>query len=131
MYLLKRGDYYYMFLSTGQCCSGDYTYHVKVGRSTTILGEYTDHLGRSMRQGAVGATVVNQNAHFIAVGHNSIVTDDAGTHWIVYHGFDNSVATRNKRMMLLDKLNWNSEGWPSTLGGVPGNNTRPGPELYL
>lgn len=131
VYLVKKDNFYYLFLSTGQCCSGDYTYNVKVGRSTTILGEYTDHLDRSMRQGAVGYSVVNQNAHFIAVGHNSIVVDDAGTYWMLYHGFDNTVATRSKRMMLMDKLNWDGSGWPSTLGTSPSNNRRPGPELYL
>lgn len=131
VYLVKKDSYYYMFLSTGQCCSGDYTYNVKVGRSTSVLGEYKDHLARSMKQGAVGYSVLNQNAHFIAVGHNSIVQDDAGSYFIAYHGYDATVATRNKRMMLLDKLNWDAEGWPSTLGAAPSNNRKPGPELYL
>lgn len=131
VYIIKKDGYYYMFLSTGQCCSGDYTYNVKVGRSDTILGEYKDHLGRTMKQGAVGYGVVNQNAHFIAVGHNSIIQDDAGTYFIVYHGFDATIETRNARKMLIDKLIWNEDNWPSTLGVAPSNNYRPGPELYL
>lgn len=131
VYIVKKDNFYYMFLSTGQCCSGDYTYNVRVGRSETITGEYFDHLDRTMKQGAVGFSVVNQNAQFIGVGHNSIIQDDVGTHWLAYHGFDNTVETRNKRMMLIDKLNWDEDGWPSTLGAAPSNNRRPGPELLL
>lgn len=131
VYIIKKDNYYYMFLSTGQCCSGDYTYNVKVGRSTSILGNYEDHLKRSMRQGAVGFRVVDQNAHFVGVGHNSIIRDDAGTYFIAYHGFDASLPTRNARKMLIDKLNWDTDGWPSTLGTAPSNNRRPGPEIFL
>ncbi len=131
VYLIKKGDFYYMFLSTGQCCSGDYTYNVRVGRATSVLGPYTDHLDRSMQQGAVGYRVVDQNAHFIGVGHNSIIQDDAGTYFIAYHGYDASSEVRNARRMLIDKLNWDQDGWPSTLGAAPSNNRRPGPEIYL
>lgn len=131
VYIVKKDSYYYMFLSTGTCCSGDYTYNVVVGRSESILGEYVDSIGRSMKNANVGHAVVHQNDFFIGVGHNSIIKDDAGTYWIVYHGFDAKIQARNARRLLIDKLIWNAENWPSTLGNVPSNNYRPGPELYL
>lgn len=131
VYIIKKDNYYYMFLSTGTCCSGDYTYNVVVGRSVSILGEYFDSYNRSMKNANVGHSVVHQNDFFIGVGHNSILRDDAGTYWILYHGFDATVETRNARKLLIDKLIWNADNWPSTLGNVPSNNYRPGPELYL
>lgn len=131
VYILKKDGYYYMFLSTGTCCSGDYTYNVVVGRSENILGEYKDYLNRSMKGANVGTSVVSQNDFFIGVGHNSVFKDDAGNYWILYHGFDATISTRNARKLLMDKLLWDSEGWPATLGNVPSNNYRPGPELYL
>ena len=84
-----------------------------------------------MKNANVGHAVVHQNDFFIGVGHNSIIKDDAGTYWIVYHGFDAKIQARNARRLLIDKLIWNAENWPSTLGNVPSNNYRPGPELYL
>lgn len=131
-YLIKENGYYYMFLSTGTCCNGHYsTYEVRVCRSESILGPYYDKDGNLMtsRQN-IGTPVVRGNDHFAGVGHNSIIKDDAGDYWIVYHGFDKQedpyYGTTNRRALLIDKLEWDSEGWPSvaTLGASRGA-TRP------
>ncbi len=52
-------------------------------------------------------------------GHNSIlIQDDAGTDWIIYHGYKKKEA-ENGRYVLMDKLIWSSDGWPSVKGNAP------------
>jgi arabinan endo-1,5-alpha-L-arabinosidase len=38
------------------------------------------------------------------------VQDDAGEDWIFYHGVD--VAKPQGRVLLLDQVKWDSDGWP-------------------
>ena len=106
-------------------------YEVRVCRSESICNHITIKRVTPMtsRQN-IGTPVVRGNDHFAGVGHNSIIKDDAGDYWIVYHGFDKQedpyYGTTNRRALLIDKLEWDSEGWPSvaTLGASRGA-TRP------
>lgn len=124
----KFGDYYYMFLSSGQCCTGAFTYHVKVGRSESILGPYVDNRGRSMLSGNVGANVIIGNNHFIAPGHSDIAIDDAGDYWLLYHAYTGS--DRSARRLLIDKIVFDDDGWPSVFANSPTNNKRIGPRVF-
>ncbi|MGI6078683.1 MAG: family 43 glycosylhydrolase [Fastidiosipilaceae bacterium] len=124
-YIIRERGYYYMFLSTGTCCEGHHsTYEVRVCRSESILGPYYDKAGNLMtyRQN-LGTLVVRGNDDFAGVGHNSIVKDDAGESYIVYHGFDKFedpyYGTTNRRALLIDKLVWDKEHWPSVEGLGP------------
>lgn len=118
VYFEKINNYYYMFLSTGTCCQGlNSSYNVLVARSENLLGPYVDHNGLAMAGFQHrGFPVVRGNADFVGVGHNSIISDDAGDYWIVYHGFDTTkeaqYGTTNRRSLLIDKLEWTKEGWP-------------------
>jgi arabinan endo-1,5-alpha-L-arabinosidase len=127
-YVIYRDGYYYLFLSNGQCCGGSYSYNVRVARATSILGPYEDASGRSMLNGDVGTYVVYGNSIFVAPGHNSIVRDDAGDDWLLYHAYPGEV--RNKRVLLLDKLLWDERGFPALLGTTPSNNQKKGPQFY-
>jgi arabinan endo-1,5-alpha-L-arabinosidase len=56
-----------------------------------------------------------RNDDWVGPGHNSVVSDDAGVDWIVYHAIDparpllRSGATR--RPVLIDPIEWR-DGWP-------------------
>ena len=128
-YIIYRNNYYYLFLSNGQCCSGSYSYNVRVARAESVLGPYTDANQRSMLSGDVGTYVVFGNNQFAAPGHNSIVQDDVGNDWMLYHAYVGE--NRNKRVLMLDKLLWDENGFPYLLGTTPSNNRKKGPELYL
>src|SRR5258705_10309972 len=44
--------YYYLFVSVDNCCRGiSSTYHIQVGRSTSITGPYLDAAGTDMMNG--------------------------------------------------------------------------------
>ncbi|MDY0385425.1 family 43 glycosylhydrolase [Trichlorobacter sp.] len=123
----KIGEYYYMFVSSGECCSGAYSYHVKVGRATSIFGEYLDADARSMKNSNVGTYVVTGNSIFTAPGHNDVIIDDAGDYWLLYHAFPG--VDRSRRALLIDRLRFNLEGWPSLFGISPTNNDQNGPRI--
>jgi arabinan endo-1,5-alpha-L-arabinosidase len=114
-YLIERAGWYYLFVSSGSCCAGaESTYITWVGRSEDLLGPYRDDLGRDLRYGG-GRVVLFRNDDWVGPGHNAVVTDDAGTDWLVYHAIDprrpllRSGATR--RPVLIDPIDW-VDGWP-------------------
>lgn len=62
---------------------------------------------------------IKNNGNFIANGHNSeIIQDDAGHDWILFHGYDTS-KIEEERMVLLERVYWDSEGWPYILENSP------------
>ena len=142
--VVKRGDFYYLFVSATNCCNGSLTgYSVFAGRSTNLLGPYTDREGVSLLAGTVGGTpVITMNGdRWVGTGHNTIVTDLAGQDWFLYHAIDRNdpyfagMPGFSKRPVLLDRLDW-SGGWPTVRGGLgasdtpqPAPATRPGEKL--
>lgn len=134
-YVYKKGDYYYLFASEGSCCSGaSSTYRLRVGRSTSLLGPYVDKQGNSLTSGPYGETILKTNVEdygFAGPGHNSeIITDSAGTDWILYHAIKklNPYLNNgtNRRALMLDKLLW-EEGWPTIKNQQPSLTKQEGP----
>jgi len=100
--------------------SGDNThnahYSVMSAVSDSPLGPFT-------YQG--DTPVVASTERFPGPGHSAIVTDDAGADWLLYHAYDG--ADRSKRVLMLDKIDW--EGTLPTLnsGNGPSADPRPAP----
>ncbi|MCD7936668.1 MAG: family 43 glycosylhydrolase [Tannerellaceae bacterium] len=117
-YIHKRGGYYYLFASVGSCCEGvRSTYQLVVGRSESLFGPYVDPQGRDMMDNGY-LIVAGNNERFVGNGHCSeIVQDKKGNDWIFYHGIDTS--NPNGRVLLLDQVKWDADGWPYVEGGTP------------
>lgn len=114
----KRDGYYYMFASIGSCCAGiNSTYQLVVGRATSLAGPYYNRSGANMMNN--GRTlVIDKNDNFVGNGHSSqIVQDDEGKDWILYHGVRTS--NPSSRVLLLDQILWDDQGWPYIAGGSP------------
>ena len=118
-YIHKRGEYYYLFASTGTCCEGlNSTYTTVVGRSNNLWGPYVDKQGRSMMDN-YHEIVIHPNDAFVGTGHNSeIVQDQAGNDWILYHGFCVDNSKGKGRSLFLDKINW-IDDWPAVETNSP------------
>ncbi|MDR1154771.1 MAG: family 43 glycosylhydrolase [Bacteroidales bacterium] len=118
-YIYRRGNYYYLFCSWGSCCNNaSSNYRTVVGRSTSLFGPYVAKNGNRMLDNAY-VIVIQGNSAFAGPGHNAeIVADDAGNDWILYHAYDIALAP-NERRLMLDKIIWTSDGWPSIKGNVP------------
>ena len=109
-FIIRKGDFYYLFVSFDFCCRGvDSTYHVMVGRSETITGPYVDRDGLAMLQGG-GTQVTFPTDRWRGPGHNSILQEN-GVDYIIYHSYDaENVGTPTLR---INPLVWDDEGWPS------------------
>ncbi len=111
-YIHKRDGYYYLIGSSGSCCDGNNsTYQLVVARSKTLLGPYYDKSNKSALNNGF-TLMLKGDGNVAGPGHCSeIVTDDAGQDWIFYHGYrrDNP---DNGRVLHLDRVKWDSEGWP-------------------
>lgn len=119
VYVLRHGSFYYLFLSTGSCCDGlNSDYRVVVGRSVSPTGPFVDHMGRDLRARSVGYPVVAGSDMFRGPGHNTLSQDSNGDWWMVYHSWVSS-SPGIGRALMVDRLNWDSNGWPSIYGGGP------------
>lgn len=119
VYVHKRGNYFYLFASIGSCCVGDNsTYTMVVGRSSNVLGPYVNKAGREMVYDN-HEVLVRGDDMFAGPGHNSrIITDDAGQDWILYHAYLRGESEKG-RMVILDQVKWDDEGWPVISNGYP------------
>lgn len=124
-HVVSRDGWYYLFGSATNCCNGPLTsYGVFAGRSRDPHGPFLDRDGHSLLSGRVGGTPVllpNGN-RWVGVGHNTVLTDDAGHWWTIYHAVDEgdpyfeTDPGFTKRPALLDRLTWR-DGWPEVRAG--------------
>ena len=108
-FIVKRGEYYYLFLSFDRCCAGvRSTYNIRVGRSEAVTGPYLDEHGVRMTRG--GGTLVLAGAGRVrGPGHNSILVE-GDQYYLVHHYYD---ADDNGRSRLqIRPLIGKEDGWP-------------------
>jgi len=117
--IYRRGDYYYLFASVGGWSGGmESTYRTVVGRSQNLFGPYVDRQGRRMLDNCCEELLAG-NRRFAGTGHNSnIVEDDRGQTWMFYHAYDSEAPDRGRQTML-DRLEWDGQGWPRIGDGHP------------
>ena len=134
-YVVQRDGFYYLFLSAGSCCDGEWsTYQTLVGRSADPLGPYLDADGQDLRSGG-GTLLLERNDTWVGPGHNAIIQDDAGADWIIYHAIPKADSRLpngvNRRPALLDRVTWVS-GWPIINGGEGASATpQPAPRIEV
>jgi arabinan endo-1,5-alpha-L-arabinosidase len=115
-WILKEKNFYYLFVSGENCCSGpDPKYAVLVLRSKNFNGPF--HYRNNDPKKSV---VIESAGEFSATGHNAFMKDDRGTLWTFYHGVDQNRPTltipipgdrTNRRVMLRKKIHFEN-GWP-------------------
>lgn len=114
--LYRRGNYYYLFVNWGSCCDGvDSTYHVRVGRSTSITGPYVDRNGVDLRSSG-GTLFMEANGKFTGPGHVAILNED-GQRRFSYHYYDagdysSSYDAYGAAKFDLAPLSWTADHWP-------------------
>lgn len=108
-YIYPHGGYYYLFASFDTCCQGtNSTYHIIVGRASSVTGPYTDRGGLSLMQGG-GTILLSTHSNIVGPGGQTVMHDTDGD-LLVYHYYDgnhNGTATLG-----LNLLGWDSAGWP-------------------
>jgi arabinan endo-1,5-alpha-L-arabinosidase len=108
-FIIRRGEYFYLFASFDSCCRGvESSYNVRVGRSAAITGPYVDREGKPMAQGG-GTLLLSAYDHWRGPGHNGLYVED-DTYWMVYHAYDAREIGIPK--LRIESLGWDTEGWP-------------------
>lgn len=118
----KDSDYYYLFVSYGSLVR-EGGYQIRVFRSKSVDGEYTDMNGTQPVLGIDHSSyglklsgnyyLPSLTTSYMATGHNSALIDDDGRKYIVYHTrFDNSQEYHEPRV---HQFLLNEEAWPCML----------------
>ncbi|WP_414660817.1 family 43 glycosylhydrolase [Horticoccus sp. 23ND18S-11] len=107
-FVLRHGEYYYLFYSGNACCGRGCNYALGVARAKDMLGPWEKCPANPLLAG---------NAAWRCPGHGSIVTDRAGRYWLLYHAYAAKGFVATGRQMLLDEVVFGADGWPSINGG--------------
>jgi xylan 1,4-beta-xylosidase len=123
-FILRRGDWFYLFYSGNSCCGRRCNYALGVARSRKLLGPWEKNPSNP---------ILAENRYWQCPGHGSIVTDERGRDFLLYHAYRQSEeAFYIGREALLDEVKWDAKsGWPtinegrgpSARGAVAARNT--------
>jgi arabinan endo-1,5-alpha-L-arabinosidase len=124
-----RHGRYYLYYSGDRCCSPEPRYAVMVARAPSPFGPFESY--REPDSDRIGA-ILERGGSWIAPGHNSVITDDAGEDWMLYHAVDPTRAPAAAspagglpaRLLLIDRISWR-DGWPIVAGPSSGRREAP------
>ncbi len=102
-YMKRHGTNWYLFYSGAGCCGHDCSYALGVARAPDLLGPWEKCPKNPLLAGT---------DQWKCPGHGSIVTDQSGRDWLLYHAYDARTFTYVGRQGLLDLVTWGADGWP-------------------
>jgi hypothetical protein len=111
--LARHDGKLYMFYSARYCCGAGCDYVIGVARSPTLLGPWEKRDG----------PILSGNARFHCPGHGTVVDGPDGSQYLLYHAYTQGDPIPIGRQVLLDRLVWGPDGWP-TVGGSGGPSLR-------
>lgn len=135
-WLIHYNGYYYLFASGDNCCGVNAHYAVMVARAENIFGPYEKFKGVD---GSGNGVILEGNDHWLAPGHNAVITTDHGRqYWMLYHAinpdkkFQSSKSpigmTFDRRVLLLDRIVF-KDGWPRIKNNSPSYMPQPSPVI--
>ncbi|WP_439658654.1 arabinan endo-1,5-alpha-L-arabinosidase [Lentzea sp. HUAS TT2] len=105
--IVRRGGYYYLFVSFDLCCRGaSSTYRVMAGRSSSVTGPYVARNGTALNSGG-GTEILAGQGSVHGPGHQDVLADVDGD-LLVYHYYTDTGASR----LGINLLAFDSAGWP-------------------
>lgn len=129
-WVVYRHGWYYLFCSGDRCCGNSPTYATMVARSRAATGSF-EKLAAARDE--LSSVILQLNVRWDAPGHNSVITDEAGNDWMVYHAIDTRqryLKTGNpedqavRRPMLIDRGDYR-DGWMQVGDGTPSTGPMP------
>ena len=117
-FVVKRGDWFYIFYSGNACCGSNCDYALGVARSKALLGPWEKNPKNP---------ILAENNEWKCPGHGSIVDDEQGRYWLMYHAYDAASFIFTGREALLDEVVFGADGWPTINGGKGPSGKHPAP----
>jgi len=88
-------------------------YNVGVARSKCLECKFEKHTQGPVMTFDKQAYDAGKDTKFEGVGHCSVVRDDAGDSWMLYHGWLwHKLNEQPGRVLLMDKVVYGDDGWP-------------------
>ena len=107
-FVLRRGGWFYLFYSGNGCCGEGCKYALGVARSRALLGPWEKNPANPILAG---------NQTWKCPGHGSIVADERGRYWLLYHAYSSQGSIFTGREAMLDEVKFGADGWPTINGG--------------
>ncbi|HEX8722831.1 MAG TPA: family 43 glycosylhydrolase [Pyrinomonadaceae bacterium] len=101
--IVRRGGWFYMFYSGNFCCGRECSYAVGVARSRDLLGPWEKYAKNPIMEG---------NGDWRCPGHGTVVEDERGRTWFLYHAYRPKDFVYVGRQAMLDEVAWGADGWP-------------------
>jgi xylan 1,4-beta-xylosidase len=117
-FVVRRNGWFYLFYSGKGCCGRGCDYALGVARAKKLLGPYEKNPANP---------ILRDNDHWRCPGHGSIVTDQQGRDFLLYHAYDAKDFVYVARQGLLDEIKWNEDGWPTINDGKGPSRRAPSP----
>lgn len=107
-FIVRRGEFWYHFVSWDFCCRGARSnYKVVVGRSPTVTGPYVDKEGKPMNDGGGTLLIEAATDHWRGAGHAAVYQENA-TDYLLFHAYS---ADNGRSRLHVSTIAW-EDGWP-------------------
>ena len=107
-FVQRHADWWYLFYSGAGCCGRGCNYALGVARSKNLLGPWEKNPANP---------ILSANAYWKCPGHGSIVSDEKGRDYLLYHSYETTNFIYVGRQGLLDEVTWATDGWPAINSG--------------
>ncbi len=108
-FILRHGNWFYLFFSGSGCCGPGCNYAFGVARSHSLLGPWEKDPFNPIIAG---------NNQWKCPGHGSIVADDRGRFWLLYHAYSAASSVFTGREAILDEVKFGADAdWPAINNG--------------
>jgi len=101
-FVLRRNGWFYLFYSGNACCGRECNYALGVARARRLLGPWEKNPQNPILKG---------NETWKCPGHGSIVSDQTGRDFLLYHAYQHKDFVYVGRQGLLDEVQWKND-WP-------------------
>jgi arabinan endo-1,5-alpha-L-arabinosidase len=113
-FIVRHGDYFYLFVSFDRCCRGaNSTYNVVVGRARQVTGPYVDQAGKAMPEGGGTLVIASTTPNWKGPGHEAVLQGPDGD-YLIFHAYQ---GTTGRSFLQISTLIW-EDGWPK-VGALP------------
>jgi xylan 1,4-beta-xylosidase len=108
-YILRRNGWFYLFYSGNGCCGVGCNYALGVARSRSLFGPWQKNPANPILAG---------NETWKCPGHGSIVQDEQGRCFFLYHAYSTKGSVFTGREGMLDEVKFGADDWPTMNNGT-------------